>query len=115
MKIKIYQSLLLVVAMIFFSTTAFTQTGSIRPSYSTPIPSGPLCMMLFKDKYYIIESHLVDSLVNPKAIKSLIVEKDAKATALYGARAANGLVLMVIEDKMMNKEFKRLKSYLTKF
>ena len=115
MQMKFYKPLLLLVLMLSFSSIVFCQTGTLRPSRSTPVPSGPLCVMIFKNQNYTIESHLVDSLVNPKTIKSLIIEKDARATALYGSRAANGLVLIVIEDKLAEKEFKRLERFLAKF
>jgi len=45
------------------------------------------------------------NLVNPKDIASITILKDASATAIYGSRAANGVVLITTK-KGKNKKFK---------
>ncbi|PWS26688.1 hypothetical protein DHW03_17935 [Pedobacter yonginense] len=59
-----------------------------------------------------MEARLIDSLIKPKSIKSLKVEKDAAAAAIYGYRAGNGLVLIEIHRRYWKSEFPRLKPYL---
>ena len=53
---------------------------------------------------YVIDDIVYDSLppeINPSAIKSMNVFKDAKATASYGAKAVNGVI--VISTNLKNK------------
>lgn len=45
------------------------------------------------------------NLINPNDIESMVVLKDASATAIYGSRAANG-VIMITTKKGKDKEFK---------
>jgi iron complex outermembrane receptor protein len=45
------------------------------------------------------------NLVNPNDIESMVVLKDASATAIYGSRAANGII-MITTKKGKNNEFK---------
>lgn len=51
------------------------------------------------------------SLINPNDIESIDVLKDASATAIYGSRGANGVVL--ITTKKVNRELPKLNSRLT--
>ena len=44
------------------------------------------------------------NLINPNDIESMVVLKDASATAIYGSRAANGVILITTK-KGKNKEF----------
>ncbi len=44
------------------------------------------------------------NLINPNDIESIVVLKDASATAIYGARAANGVILITTK-KGKNKDF----------
>jgi iron complex outermembrane receptor protein len=53
-----------------------TEPGGIGVSGAPPLPRNPL------------------NLINPSDIQSITVLKDAAATAIYGARAANGVVLI---------------------
>lgn len=45
------------------------------------------------------------NLINPNDIESMVVLKDASATAIYGSRAANG-VIMITTKKGKDREFK---------
>ncbi|EHQ25734.1 carboxypeptidase-like regulatory domain-containing protein [Mucilaginibacter paludis] len=51
-----------------------------------------------KEPLYVVDGIMVDSLkmssIKPDDIKSINVLKDASATALYGSRAANGVILI---------------------
>lgn len=51
------------------------------------------------------------SLINPNDIESIDVLKDASATAIYGSRGANGVVL--ITTKKVNRELPKLNSRRT--
>ncbi len=44
------------------------------------------------------------NLVNPDDIESVVVLKDAAASAIYGARAANGVILVTTKKKGRKKE-----------
>jgi len=50
-------------------------------------------------------SRNVLNFINPSDIASIVILKDASATAIYGSRAANGVV-MITTKKGKNKEFK---------
>nr|WP_295865997.1 hypothetical protein [uncultured Chitinophaga sp.] len=45
--------------------------------------------------------------------ESMTIEKEPKASAIYGSRAANGVVIIVIKDAIARKEYKKLKPYLS--
>jgi len=57
---------------------------------------------------YVVDGLFVDNMdyINPKDIKDLSVLKDAAAAAIYGARAANGVVLITTEHGSRNGELK---------
>lgn len=110
---KYYKFVFIITLLLFCGISGFSQTEPTKRLVSrSTIPPGPLCLLVFKDKTYIIENRLVDSLVRPKNIKSLKIENDAKVTAIYGSRAANGLITIIFEDKKANKELDRMKPYL---
>ncbi|WP_101689622.1 DUF4139 domain-containing protein [Dysgonomonas massiliensis] len=66
----------------------------IRDSMPIP-PPGPI---------YIVDGMPMDAdqatHINPNAIKNIEVLKDASATALYGSRAKDGVVLITLKDNM---------------
>jgi len=55
---------------------------------------------------------VVDSLIKPKTIKSLKVESDGAGAAIYGYRAANGVVIIEIEKHNWKSEFPKLQPFL---
>ena len=65
---------------------------------------GGVCTLKSKDEpILVVDGNLVkmDSLnkINPNEIESVNVFKDAKATALYGAEGANGVILITTKKK----------------
>lgn len=115
---KFRKTTFLLLSCIFIVSTALSQTAApIRiVCQSTPVPQGPLYLLIFKKKkLYTIEKRLADSLFNPKTFKSISIEKGVKATAIYGSRAANGVVIIEIDEAHARKEYKRLKPYMAKF
>ena len=119
MFMKSFRIIYILLLVSLCSTAVFAQKDTVRrgmiPSQAQIIPPGPLCLLVFKHKYYVIEGRLVDSLVNPKTIKSIAVEKEIRAATIYGSRAANGVVIMHVEDKLAKEEFDRLEPFLIKF
>ncbi len=85
---------------------------NLPPSYIIKASSGPWCLVLINNRHYAIECGLIDSLIKPKSIRSLKVEKDAAVAAIYGYRAGNGIVIIEIEKRNWKSEFPRLKPYL---
>ena len=61
------------------------------------------------DPLYIIDGLATDQngmeLVNPSDIESIEVLKDAASGAIYGARAANGVILVYMMDKLCYRSF----------
>ncbi|MGY6648566.1 SusC/RagA family TonB-linked outer membrane protein [Wenyingzhuangia sp. IMCC45574] len=57
---------------------------------------------------YVVDGLFVDNMdyVNPKDIKDISVLKDAAAAAIYGSRAANGVVLITTNHGTKNKDLK---------
>ncbi|WP_162237768.1 TonB-dependent receptor plug domain-containing protein [Pedobacter sp. Leaf41] len=53
-------------------------------------------------------------MINPNTIEKVEVLKDAAATAIYGVRAANGIIVVTMKNADSKKEFNRLKPYLEK-
>ena len=107
---------LLLVVLLCCTSSLFSQVPSsklnIRDKLAFP---GPLCLVLFNNTAYSIESKLVNSLIVAKTIKSLKIEKADDAWKVYGARAVNGVVIISINDNVAIQEYDRLKSYLTKY
>lgn len=93
---------------------AYAQEPSrnLPPSFITKIPPGPWCLVIINNRHYAIDCRLIDSLIQPKSIKSLKVEKDGAGAAVYGYRAANGVVIVEIEKRNWKSEFPKLKPYL---
>lgn len=85
---------------------------SLPPSFIMKAPPGPWCLVLINNRHYAIECGLIDSLIKPKSIKSLKVEKDDAMAAIYGYRAGNGIVIIEIEKRNWKSEFPRLNPYL---
>ena len=56
---------------------------------------------------YVVDGVIVDAdkaTINPDDISSIEILKDASATALYGARAANGVILITTKEGAKKKE-----------
>ena len=83
---KFYKITFILLVLLYCSGNAFSQTETSRPliCYGTVTPPGPICLIVFKNKLYAMEGRLVDSLIRPKTIKSLRIEKEARAAAFYG-------------------------------
>jgi len=85
---------------------------SLPPSFSTKVPPGPWCVVMINNQHYTINCRLIDSLIKPKSIKSLKVEKEGDGAAIYGYRAGNGIVVIEIQRRYWKSEFPKLKPYL---
>ncbi len=107
----------LTILVAFFAINAFAQVQPSRMpvSHASTIPPGPLCLILINNKLFSIETNFVDSIIKPKTIKSLRIEKGAQAAAIYGYRSGNGVIIIEIENKIAKKEYNRIKSFLTRF
>ncbi len=70
--------------------------GSYPGDFGTSANSNPL---------YVVDGMFVDNIdfLNPTDIKSISVLKDASAAAIYGVRAANGVVLVETKSGTLNK------------
>lgn len=114
MKKHIFRFTLIQMLAAMIISNAFCQQPikTIPPSFATRIPPGPWCLILINNKHYSIKCRLVDSLIKPKTIKSLKIESDNPATAIYGYRAANGLVLIEIRRRFWRRDFPRLQPFL---
>jgi len=79
----------------------------IRGLGSLSLTSSPLIVLdgLPLDDGGIGGSRNTLNLINPNDIESMVVLKDASATAIYGSRAANG-VIMITSKKGKDREFK---------
>jgi TonB-dependent SusC/RagA subfamily outer membrane receptor len=63
----------------------------------------PLYVVYVGDKSCILEKDGQLKDINPEWIEKLEILKDAKAAALYGSKAANGVILIGIKKKYANK------------
>lgn len=79
--------------------------------YVTVSEHQPLWVIAFKKQGYILKQSSAQ-LINPNTIENLNVLKDAASTALYGTRAAYGVIIVTIKKAESRKEYKRLKPYL---
>lgn len=77
----------------------------------TPKGPPPLWLLVFKNKTFMLKNEYTKA-INTNTIESISVLKDTKATAIYGARGANGIVTITIKNEFSRKELKRLKPYL---
>ncbi|TKC10233.1 hypothetical protein FA048_08535 [Pedobacter polaris] len=62
----------------------------------------PLYVIYYGNKSCVANANQVKS-INPNWIEKLDILKDASATALYGSKAANGVILMGIKKEFKNK------------
>ena len=83
------------------------QTINIRGIGSLSLTSSPLIVVdgIPLDNGGVGGSRNPLNLINPNDIESFVVLKDASATAIYGSRAANG-VIMITTKKGKDREFK---------
>jgi len=84
-------------------------------SGSSIIVRGLSSLSLTNDPLYVVDGVALDNkgvggsrnildIINPNDIESMVVLKDASSTAIYGSRAANG-VIMITTKKGKNNEF----------
>ncbi len=66
-----------------------------------------------KDPLFVIDGIVIGNsslnLIDPKQIESVIVLKDASATALYGSRGANGVIIIKTKNGISKKELRKIK------
>ena len=62
------------------------------------------------DPLYVVDGVVMEGfgMINPNAIESMEVLKDASATAIYGARGANGVILVTTKRGLKNEEGTRI-------
>lgn len=62
------------------------------------------------DPLYVVDGVVMENfgLINPNDIESMEVLKDASATAIYGARGANGVILVTTKRGLKNEEGTRI-------
>ncbi|MCZ4224477.1 TonB-dependent receptor plug domain-containing protein [Pedobacter rhodius] len=115
MKINFMKSLYIILLLSISGFNSYAQAEpTIRLRCSATISDNqPLWIMVFKKKNYVLKNEFTNA-INPNTIEKLDVLKDAAATALYGVRAANGVIVVTIKKTESVKEYKRLKLYLTK-
>jgi len=109
------KSLFFILLCTAFSFNAYSQTQpTIRLRCSSTISDNPpLWVVVFKKKSYILNDPS-STMINPNTIEKVELLKDAAATAIYGVRAANGVIVVTIKNADSRKEFNRLKPYLKK-
>jgi TonB-dependent SusC/RagA subfamily outer membrane receptor len=103
----------------FLITCRLTAAGQTEKPYriicyGSPLPTSPLCLIVFKKESFAIKSSLIDSLIDPKTIKTTTILKDASATSIYGKRGAIGVIIITIKAMDRKREYKRLKPYQEK-
>ena len=110
------KTVLLLVIILCCSSNLFSQSPppELIVRDKLPLP-GPLCLIVFKGIAYSIEGESIDSLIVPKTIKRLKIEKADAAWEIYGSRAVNGVVIIIIDDNVASKEYYRLKPYITRY
>ena len=117
MVMKSLRILTLLMFVSVFGIMAFAQSPTKIICYATVNNStAPLCVVIFgKKKGRILKDQPTDSLskiLNTSYIDKLEVLKDAAATALYGSRGQNGVIIVTIKKKFSKKAYKELKEYL---
>ncbi len=86
-----------------------SMNASNEPLYvidGVPMSSGNVGQM----SDYIISTNNIMSLLNPNDIESVTVLKDAAASALYGSRAANGVIMITTKKGRIGKPTVTLKA-----
>ena len=107
---KIFFATLILIAI---NATAYSQKNVDITLDCGVTPKGPppLWLLVFKNKTFMLKNEYTKA-INPNTIEKIKVTKDATATAIYGARGANGIVTITIKNEFSRKELKRLKPYL---
>lgn len=73
---------------------------------------GGISSLSNNDPLYVIDGVPIDqnqsalNTINPNDIKSFNILKDASATAIYGSRATNGVIIITTKSGRMNSDFK---------
>lgn len=118
MMMKSLKILILLLFLSVFNNTAFAQSPTRIICYSTVNNSTkPLYVFVFgkKKTHVLTNEKAIDSLAtifDLSAIEDVRVLQAAQATALYGTRAQNGVVLITIKKEFSRKSYKKLKPYL---
>lgn len=84
-----------------------TASGSGDPQTSKILLRGASSISGESSPLYIVDGVIVDAdkaTMNPDDISSIEVLKDASATAIYGARAVNGVIIINTKDGAKKKE-----------
>jgi TonB-dependent SusC/RagA subfamily outer membrane receptor len=113
---RLIKCLFLLTILIAYGLTAAGQTPTPYKiiCYGSPLPTSPLCLVVFKKESFAIKSSHIDSLIDPKTIKTTTILKDASATSIYGMRGAIGVIIITIKAMDRKREYKRLKPYQEK-
>ncbi|MCZ4245171.1 TonB-dependent receptor plug domain-containing protein [Pedobacter punctiformis] len=108
--------LFLLIPFSMFGLSSYSQTNTpIRMvSVGPKTSNSPLWLVVLKNKTYILDSPGVAGRINPDYIENMKVLKDAAATAIYGSRAMNGVIIITLKKEKARKEYRRLKPYLSK-
>ena len=82
------------------------QNIRVRGTGSLTLNSNPLVVVdgVPMNDGFIGGSRSVLNAINPEDIESMTVLKDASSTAIYGSRAANGVIMIVTKKGRMNQE-----------
>jgi len=89
--------------------TVFTNTGNplgINESGSKVIIRGMNSINTSTDPLYVVDGVQMNEIqfINPNDIERMEILKDASATAIYGARGANGVILVTTKRGTTNKQ-----------
>jgi TonB-dependent SusC/RagA subfamily outer membrane receptor len=111
------RTLLLIIFLTIFYGQAFSQNKANTSwrCQSTIVATLPIWLMHYKKKTSTLDSLQAKcGILDPDYIENIEVLKDVAATALYGARAASGIIIITLKKRDAKAEFRRLKPYLTK-
>lgn len=101
--------------LLTFSIHTYPQSAPVirMRCYATISENQALWIVVLKKKSYIL-NHSPERLIRPETVENIKILKNAEATALYGVRAVNGVVVVTIKKSKSREEYKRLKPYFEK-
>ncbi|PST81811.1 hypothetical protein C7T94_18250 [Pedobacter yulinensis] len=113
---KPLQFLLLFCLLPVFSNQLFAQekTG-LRPSFSTVTKPELLWLVHIGKKTFTLKKSQVDSLAMQERIEKVRLETGPEATAIYGSRAAHGVVIIQLKKTLPRKVYRELRKQLAPF
>lgn len=84
----------------------FSNSGQPGAYASTVVIRGISTINSSSDPLYVVDGVVIEdfNMVNPNDIETIEVLKDASAAAIYGARGANGVILVTTKRGSSNKE-----------